>query len=106
MPWCLHILYEYIGPRLITIDRQKFSAGQAEIFLWEAFVTGKDKAGSHANDAIAAVNAFPSNIIKAASVLTDEPALNLAVAAALATKHNIDVGEITSPSFVVSPSVD
>ena len=40
------------------LDWTSFQRSQSGLFIWEAFVTGSAKTGSHEADALAAVNAF------------------------------------------------
>jgi hypothetical protein len=101
MPW----VFEHIAQAApnakatVSLDRWRERRG---LFIWEAFVTGAAKRASHGEDARAALEAFQYRWPDLKSDVTAEPALNLAVAAALAAGLHIDTGEICEPSIVIA----
>lgn len=70
------------------------------LLIWEAFISG-GKDNGHCADATIALNAFEQRCADLRSDLTPEPAVNLAVACALASGVLIDVAEIGEPAVVV-----
>lgn len=59
VPWLLSKVREKMRrPARAVLDWADFRSGAAELFLWEAFVSGAAKGGSHIEDAEIAVNAF------------------------------------------------
>ena len=70
------------------------------LLIWEAFISG-GKGDGHCADATIALNAFEQRCADLRSDLTPEPAVNLAVACALASGLLIDVAEIGEPAVVV-----
>jgi len=59
VPWLLSSVREKSRkPARATLDWADFHSGAAELFLWEAFVSGAAKGGSHIEDAEIAVKAF------------------------------------------------
>jgi hypothetical protein len=71
------------------------------LFIWEAFISG-GKSNGHCADATIALNAFKQQRCPdLRSDLMPEPAVNLAVACALASGLLIDVSEIGEPAVVV-----
>jgi hypothetical protein len=70
------------------------------LLIWEAFISG-GKGNGHCADATIALKAFEQRCADLRSDLTPEPAVNLAVACALASGVLIDVAEIGEPAVVV-----
>lgn len=59
VPWFLSSVRDKLRrPGRATLDWADFQSGAAELFLWEAFVSGASKGGSHIEDAEIAVGAF------------------------------------------------
>jgi hypothetical protein len=71
------------------------------LLIWEAFISGGGKGAGHSADARIALDAFRLRWRDFHSDLAPEPAVNLAVAAALASGVLIDPGEIGEPAVVV-----
>jgi len=69
------------------LDRWREHGG---LLLWEAFVTGTAKLKTHPDDAGAALNAFVSRWPDLRSDILPEPALNLAVAAAMSAGLSVE----------------
>jgi hypothetical protein len=82
----------------LALTEQPPSAEKNGLFIWEAFVTGAAKRATHGEDARAALEAFDARWPDLKSNVTAEPALNLAVAAALAAGLAIDRARSGSPS--------
>jgi hypothetical protein len=101
MPWVFHRIAKAVPNAKATVglDRWRERGG---LFIWEAFVTGAAKRATHGEDARAALEAFNARWPDLKSDVPAEPALNLAVAAALAAGLDIDTGEIGEPSIVVA----
>jgi hypothetical protein len=101
MPWVFERIAKAVPNAKATIglDRWREKNG---LFIWEAFVTGAAKRATHGEDARAALEAFDARWPDLKSDVTAEPALNLAVAAALAAGLAIDAVEIGEPCIVVA----
>jgi hypothetical protein len=86
-----------------TLDWARFLAGQADLFLWEAFVTGVAKSLSHHGDAeIAAMSfrqAFP-HIAEANAVTAANP-YSLIGAALLRSGLSTDLSVLSTPCVVI-----
>ncbi|WP_238306511.1 hypothetical protein, partial [Methylobacterium gregans] len=101
MPWSFARLRKTAGPVIVTINLARFRAGEASLFVWEAFVSGLGKGTSHHDDALLAVQAFVARWPSLTSDILPEPALNHAVSAALASGLRVEVAEIAMPAVVV-----
>lgn len=86
------------------LDWSRFQRSQSGLFIWEAFVTGSAKAGSHESDAMAAVNAFrlalPDPEQKNA-VKPDAPTRSLIGGALLWAGWSTDMQLLRTPSVVI-----
>jgi hypothetical protein len=71
------------------------------LLIWEAFVSDGGKGAGHSADARIALRAFEQRSPDFVSDLESEPAVNLAVAAALASGMLINLDEISEPALVV-----
>ena len=56
--WVFDRLAEAIPSLRATLRWDHFTKGQADLFIWEAFVTAKAKAADHSGDAMIAAKAF------------------------------------------------
>ncbi|MBM3678945.1 MAG: hypothetical protein FJW96_13870 [Actinobacteria bacterium] len=56
--WVLRELHGILGPIPVFQDWHEFVEARGGLFLWEALVSGAAKAGTHMDDAVAAVAAF------------------------------------------------
>ena len=57
--WVLRAVHQQVRPtRVAFLDWADFSSATSGLFLWEAFVSGSAKQGSHINDARAGAQAF------------------------------------------------
>jgi hypothetical protein len=72
------------------------------LLLWEAFVTETAKLKTHADDAEAALNAFMSRWADLRSDISPEPAVNLAVAAAMSAGLSVEPDEIRIAAIVIA----
>lgn len=102
MPWCFTQIAALTKERSATTDPAVFAERGAGLFVWEAFVSGAAKALTHMDDAALALAAFQARGLDYPSDVPGEPAVNLAVAALLASGWDVDVGEIGRPSHVVA----
>jgi hypothetical protein len=71
------------------------------LLIWEAFISGGGRGKGHSADARIALDAFALRWPDFFSDLKPEPAVNLAVAAALASGVLINADEIGEPALVV-----
>jgi hypothetical protein len=86
-----------------TFDWQQFVIGDANLFVWEAFVTGAAKGESDLNDAEIAAATFWSkypDIIKANAVRADNP-FSLVAAALLRSGLTKDLSMLRQPCIVI-----
>lgn len=69
-------------------------------------MSGAAKALTHMDDAALALAAFRGRGLNHPSDLPGEPAVNIAVAALVATGWNVDIQEIGRPGHVVAVGLD
>ena len=100
MPWVFERIAKAAPNTKATVKLDQWRE-RGGLFVWEAFVTGVAKRATHGEDARAALEAFEGHWPDLKSDVTAEPAVNLAVAAALAAGLAIDPGEIGVPSIVI-----
>jgi len=83
--WVLRYLRGHRPDDVATTDWQSFTDGHAQLFLWEAFVTGMAKATTHSGDAEIAVDCFVNVMpdVPGQSAVTAENPLSLITAAAM-----------------------
>jgi hypothetical protein len=101
MPWCFTQIAQHTKKRLATTSPIAFQ-DRGGLFVWEAFVSGHAKAVTHMDDASLALAAFQARDLLAPSDVPDEPAVNLAAAALMATGWTIDPWEISGAGHVVA----
>ena len=101
MPWCFTQIAQRTKERLATTSPIAFQE-RGGLFVWEAFVSGHAKAATHMDDASLALAAFQARDLRAPSDVSDEPAINLAAAALMATGWTIDPWEIGGAGHVVA----
>lgn len=86
-----------------TFDWRRFDAGEANLLIWEAFVSGASKTGSHADDAQAAASTFcdryPDGLEP--SALRAENPYSLAGAALLRAGLTADLSILSEPCVVI-----
>lgn len=102
MAWVLEQLHSSSGEVQSTTQPSLLMAGDAKLLIWEAFVSGDQKADTHSGDAEIAVGAFQNQWPNLRTAIDHEPSVNLAAAALLATGHRIDVNELALAGVVVS----
>lgn len=102
MAWLLEGLHDACGPIKATTQPDRFQSGSAALLIWEAFVSGDQKATSHAGDAELAVAAFMQDWPFVRSAINQEPSVNLAAAALLSAGHDIVTDELAVAGVVVS----
>lgn len=104
MAWVLEQLHSSTGSVESTTQPSRLKSGGARLLIWEAFVSGDQKADTHSGDAEVAVAAFQDHWPDLRSAIDHEPSVNLAAAALLATGHLIATRELGLPGVVVSAS--
>lgn len=62
LAWALRRVHDELPSCAGTLDWGAFAGGRADVFLWEAFVSGKEKGKSHASDASLGVRAFLASL--------------------------------------------
>ncbi len=102
MPWCFSQIAGQTSERHATTLPSRFATAGRGLFVWEAFVSGPAKASAHDDDAALALTAFEARSLDHQSDIPDEPAINLAAAALLATGWSVDASEIGSAGHVVA----
>jgi len=100
--WVFEALNEILGAIRCTTIPSLFSSGEAELLVWEAFVSGNLKALTHEGDAELAVHAFVTAWPNLISSIPDEPSINLAASTILATGHSILLDELGRAGVVVA----
>lgn len=91
----------------VFLSWDEFSAARSGLYLWEAFVSGKAKAGSHEEDAKKAVEAFERALpdpTKCNAVRCDADVYSLVGAALLRTGWSEDLRLLHEPCLVVRAS--
>lgn len=102
--WVLRCVRQDLGSLSATCDWTAFHDGRAQVFLWEALITGEGKAMSHAGDARLAVDRFIAALpdLPAASAVTAERPFSLiGSAAGYAEVSVIDPAVLQSACVVV-----
>jgi len=102
--WILdHIRMACPSTIIPTFDWKAFSRGEANLFLWEAFVTGTAKGSDHLNDAEIAALSFVANLpdIVSANSVTAENPYSLIGAAILRARLSTDLSLLFEPCVVV-----
>lgn len=105
MPWCFAQIAQHTSCRSATINPTTFLDRREGLFVWEAFVSGHAKAGTHMDDATLALAAFQARELTAPSDVPGEPAVNLAVAALLTSGWRVDLKEIGGAGHVIAVGV-
>jgi hypothetical protein len=88
-----------------TLDWSEFVAGAANLFIWEAFVSGRFKSATHWEDAKTAVESFwrayeQPGIIEANAVTAQNP-YSLVGAALLRSGLTTDLSVLSKPCIVI-----
>jgi hypothetical protein len=104
--WLLRKVFTSLGGSpLGTLDWTEFQKGGQQLFLWEAFVSGGSKTGSHVGDPLAAARAFRSALPNPAisSFVTCEEPISLAGLALYGTGWSKDPAILHQPTLVLKP---
>lgn len=85
LAWILRRIHGENPTCIGTLDWTAFAVGHANLFLWEAFISGKEKGPTHTSDAALGVRAFLANLDSpmAATQVTAESPFSLAGAVLL-----------------------
>lgn len=104
VPWVLAALKKSVrGSPTASLEWEKFDSGAAELFLWEAFVSGTAKGGSHIDDAEIAVRAFIDALpdLGHETEFSEPEVLSLPGASLLRTGWTADVSVLSERCVVV-----
>lgn len=104
VPWVLAAVKERMhGSTNASLDWGEFDLGAAQIFLWEAFVSGAAKGKSHIDDAKIAVRAFRDALPNPGSntEFSEPKVLSLLGAYLLRTGWRTDVSVLSERCLVV-----
>jgi len=104
VPWLLRVIRERVAaPPAAFMKWDDFLRAGRGLLLWEAFVTGSAKRDSHANDAVAAVEAFRAALPDPtrAHALLDSEVLSLLGATMLRTGWTSDLMVLAAPTLVI-----
>ena len=101
MPWTFTRIAQAAPGARATVNLERWRK-RGGLFVWEAFVSGNVKRQTHAADAIIALDTFMARWPDLQSDIPREPALNLAVAAAMSAGLAIERDEIGEASIVLS----
>lgn len=90
----------------VTLDWQIFHGGGADLFIWEAFISGMAKGDTHHKDAAIAAQAFWSVYpdISAANAVRAENPYSLVGAALLRAGLSDDLTLLSQPCIVIKAS--
>lgn len=103
--WVLRRILEATPvPSPLFLSWTRFNDAPSGLLLWEAFVTGKAKTGSHEGDAAAAVNAFMESLPDppSGSIVREPEVFSLVAAAALSVGWPTAQTLINEPCIVLS----
>jgi len=103
--WIFQKLKEFTKSEILpSFDWTDFSNGTGNLFVWESFVSGKTKATTHVDDAIAAAKAFWSSLpdIEEANTVTAERPFSLVGAALLRAGLSSDLRLLKQSCVVIS----
>lgn len=107
LAWVLHRIKQEHPDITATTQWDDFRAGKAHLFLWEAFVSGKEKAasGKHHDDALLALKAFENDAEdgRLESRVTAENPFSLPAATILWAGLSEDVSLLHEPCVVLRP---
>ena len=106
VPWILRDLKSKVSVAArATLEWSEFASERADIFLWEAFVSGPAKGASHIRDAEVAVRAFVAALPNppAANAIHEETVISILGTAMLRTGWSMDLNLLQSPCLVIKP---
>ena len=91
------------SPPLATMCWDQFVEGNADVYIWEAFVTASAKGITHSDDALIAVREFVKALPtpEKANAIDETDALSLIGAAGLKTKWFRNISVLSEPCLVV-----
>lgn len=106
--WVFGKIFEQIRETMrVSFDWEEFVQERMDLHIWEAFVSGKDKAGTHKGDAELAVrkfmNSLPSPETANAIDMGDTPVFSLAGAALLRSGLSADLELLEKKCLVIKP---
>ena len=103
--WILCAVHARCPEAEATTSWQTFIDNNVDLFIWEAFVTGKDKAADHIHDAYVAMKAFQKNIerIEEASCVSCPNPVSLAGAMILWSGMSDDLNLLHIPCITLRP---
>lgn len=84
----------------VTVDWNEFEDADGGLLLWEAFISGEDKVGSHHGDASAAVESF-SRSLPPENIIEEENVFSLVGASLLRAGWDVDRDILSVPTLVV-----
>ena len=102
--WILDQIRQEAEQTNAFLDWSRFERSKGGLFVWEALVTGKAKAGSHESDAMAAVEAFQLALPdpERRSAVTSTPRVRSLVGAALLwAGWSTDIRLLHTPCLVI-----
>lgn len=107
LAWVLREVHQLCPPATATTRWNDFHRGDYQLFVWEAFVSGSEKADppSHAGDAALAINAFRQVMheISTPTRVDGMHSFSLAGAAILYAELSTDFSLLTEPCVVLRP---
>ncbi len=101
MPWTFARIAQAAPGARATVNLERWRK-RGGLLVWEAFVSGNVKRETHAADAIVALDTFMARWPDLQSDIPPEPALNLAVAAAMSAGLAVERDEIGEASIVLA----
>lgn len=106
--WVFGKVFEQIKePLRVTFDWEEFVQERMDLHIWEAFVSGKDKTGTHKGDAELAVrkfmNSLPSPETANAIDMGNTPVFSLAGAALLRSGLSTNIELLEKKCLVIKP---
>jgi hypothetical protein len=107
LAWVLRRVREFTPEATATTAWSAFSNAAVGLFVWEAFVSGSEKADSHVGDAMLAMRAFQHHVrtgdMSTASRISEPRVFSLAGAAILFAGLSADITLLTLPCVVLRP---
>jgi hypothetical protein len=105
MAWVLNEIHKRMPGEKATTSWKAFLGGEANVFVWEAFVSGKKELTDHIQDACQAVMSFQEhqdNLEQASCVSCENP-LSFAGAIILWSEMSDDTRLLRTPCIVIKP---
>jgi len=99
--WVFSRIREHLSSEpTVTVDWEEFQETEGSLLVWEAFVSGDDKVGSHHGDAGAAVKSFCKNL-PPENMIDEEQVFSLVGASLLRAGWGVDQEILSTPTLVV-----